>query len=282
MNQLLLIPRQSPTRQPLARPLARVLAELPLLVRDAVAVTVGTSRQGRGRGPRWLTEAAALRVEGLDLTQATHTGIILSVPPLGEVAAAAYRQRSLFPEMRPALTDNGLDVLGDCLRILSDQRAGDIPVPDSLCLRLLKLRTVVGSTSELAGFALATAGRVRAPLATVTSETLDAAAERLVKKTEEARAQVTGSLDLLDAERERFRLTLDSREHVWCHWPDRLLSALRLLWGRRVRVSGRGEFALRGRLLRVFVDRLDPVDPEDVRVMALARKYSQEQDAQGR
>ena len=60
----------------------------------------------------------------------------------------------------------------------------------------------------------------------MTEQTFDAAHQRLLKPSEEATAQVTGWLDLLDAQRERFRLTLDTHERIWCQWPDRLFPAV--------------------------------------------------------
>ncbi|RPI84275.1 MAG: hypothetical protein EHM42_07645, partial [Planctomycetaceae bacterium] len=152
MDQLLLILRKPASRPPAARPLARVLCELPLMVRDAVAAALGPGRALRGRGPAWLAEAADVRLESLEPSEPTHHAVGLSAVPLGRVAQQHYAQKSLFPELLPDPLDTGLDVLGDCLRSLNQNDGEGWPVPDSLCVRLLRLTKVLGPTSELAGF----------------------------------------------------------------------------------------------------------------------------------
>ena len=68
----------------------------------------------------------------------------------GRVAQQRYAQKSLFPELLPDPLDTGLDVLGDCLASLNQNDGEGWPVPDSLCVRLLRLTKVLGPTSELA------------------------------------------------------------------------------------------------------------------------------------
>ena len=54
------------------------------------------------------------------------------------------------------------------------------------------------------------------------------------------------------------------------------------LWGRQVKVTGRGDFTLTGRLKSVIVERLDPVDPDDARAIDLAMKYTKQAAQSGR
>ncbi|MCY2966229.1 MAG: hypothetical protein NT069_21790, partial [Planctomycetota bacterium] len=205
MHRLILYPRNPTGQLPATRAVGRVLAELPNLVRDAVAGAMGPSRGITGRGPGWLARAADVRIEGIDRSAPDRPAFLLSAPPLGEAASDQFSQRTLFPELSPNRDDTGLDVLNNTLRSLFHPEMGHPPLSLGLMRRLLRLTNALAATSELKGFALDTPKRGGRPLSMVNSDLIEVVRMQLEERTETTLVEFIGSIDRLELDAGQFR-----------------------------------------------------------------------------
>jgi hypothetical protein len=91
------------------------MAELPLMVKQCISMSLRNRSTASGRAPDWLNRAADIRYVG-------HQGndqieLLFEAPTLGDSACEIYEQKELFDELstRPSAKDTGFDLLGDVL-----------------------------------------------------------------------------------------------------------------------------------------------------------------------
>jgi|688.fasta_scaffold279003_2 hypothetical protein len=259
MSSVVLHLAESASRPPSLRRVGRLLVELPGLIREAVLPALKRRSALRGGVPAWLQTASQPGLETIEPATATFQTIRLSLPILGSAAPEEFQQRTLFPELRPDPRDTGLDLLIDLVVRLEQRQDNLRDVSTNALRRFVRIQATLAEGSEIVAIELRSPRR---PLsAQITRELTTLSSTLLASRPTETHVQVVGWIERLEVDENRFGITTDRGERIWCYWDNPRLPLMHWLWNDRVRVSGQGLFRADGKLKQITVSEFTPTHP---------------------
>jgi hypothetical protein len=259
MSSVVLHLAESATRPASLRRVGRLLNELPGLIREAVLPALKRRSTVRGGVPSWLQAASQPGLETIEPVHESRQTIRLSLPLLGTAAPEEFHQRTLFPELRPDPRDTGLDLLIDLVLRLEQRQGNPRDVSANALRRFVRIQSTLGDGSEIVAIELRSPRRPRS--AQMTRELTALSATLLASRPTQSHVQVVGWIERLEVDENRFGITTDRGERIWCYWDNPRLPLMHWLWNDRVRVSGQGFFRADGKLKRIAVSDFTPTHP---------------------
>ena len=241
------------------RRVGHLLTELPGLIREAVLSALKRRSTLRGGIPTWLQVASQPGLETIEATQGRQQTIQLSLTTLGSAAPEEFHQRTLFPELRPDPRDTGFDLLIDLVLRMEQGQESLRDVSSNALRRFARLQSSLAEGSEIVTVELRSARRPRT--ARITRELTALSATLLAARPIETHVQVVGWIERLEADQNRFGITTDRGERIWCYWDNPRLELMHWLWNDRVRVAGQGLFRADGKLKKIIVSDFTPTHP---------------------
>ncbi|MGL4512459.1 MAG: hypothetical protein ACRCT8_05155 [Lacipirellulaceae bacterium] len=229
--------------------LGAFLAVLPDVARGAVSMSLRSRSRRKGWVPSWLVQAADLRL--VDVVEKDAT-IWFECPTIGEAAEEIYRQKSLFPELRPRPDETALDLLGYVIGDVVDRQSDSERFDRPLLRDLARFRKAVGAASK-GPFVSATIGsREGAGRRIAIDDNAILCAESLCNQVPSPRSvRVFGRLDVIEASTQRFRILLESGQRVAGSFDDSLFPTISGLWNLDVAVYGKAVYRPSGAVLRI-------------------------------
>lgn len=230
-----------------------LMAELPLIVKLCILMSLRNRSTASGRAPEWLNRAADIRYVG-------HQGddqieLLFEAPSLGDSACEIYEQKELFDELskRPSARDTGFDLLGDVLCDVKSRNTDSNHFDSPLLTRLTRFGKVF-EKSPFRDLILTSRRHTKRKPACLSPSIIDSAKSLLGKTPASQRVRLVGQLDSIEASTQRFSLLLDTGEKVFGVFSDDQLDSINELWRQRVLVLGMAVYRPSGKLLRVDAD----------------------------
>lgn len=233
--------------------------ELPLVIRQAVSMALRSRSTVRGKRPAWLKRASDVRF--VDYTANGEVALRFEAPSLADAAPEVYQQQSLFPDLRPAPTDTGFDLLGDVLSDVQREEADSEHYDSPLLRRITKFQKFFhqGPFKEIDFTS------TRYPSehpARFTATTIESAKTLLGRTPTPQRVRLVGQLDGIEASTQRFSILLDSGDKVSGVFAAEQIDTMQSLWRQRVLVLGDILYRASGRVLRVEAEEVRPGNNE--------------------
>lgn len=259
MSLVVLHLAESAARPASLRRVGRLLNELPGLIRESVLSALKRRSTMKGGVPAWLQVASQPGLTAIETVQGSQQAIRLSLPMLGSAAPEEFHQRTLFPELRPDPQDTGLDLLIDLVHRLDQRHSDPRDVSTNALRRFVRIHATLGEGSEIHSIELRSSRRSHP--AQITRELTSHSATLLAARPTESHVQVVGWVERLEIDENRFGITTERGERIWCYWDNPRLPLMHWLWNARVRVSGQGLFRHDGKLKWITVSDFAPTHP---------------------
>jgi len=234
-----------------------VLAGLHTTLVDSVRMGFLHASRMRGRLPRGLEAAAAVRFIGMDGRGDNLTRLHFRVARFGDVAAELFEQRQLW-EDGPQPEQNAFDLLGLSLSDVRNQRTDSSRFDRGLLNRFAKYRTALKRGVESIRIEGATSEHAR-----IDPELVDAAEQLRQHTPPSRRVRLCGKLDMMGVSRKVMGLYLEDGTLVTALWNADDFAGLAGFLDKDVVIEGLAVFRPSGRLLRIDADAIDAAGARD-------------------
>lgn len=229
----------------------------------------GVSSQ-RGPAPTWLTDVC----DSIDVTALKPGSTVLAVeaPPLSKTVPDKFSptsQLNLLEDRSSSLSESKvalgrstpLDLLTDEVRSLLAPSTEDKEIDHTLLDAIIKLSDIAFRRFEGLEFSQITGQQPALRI----QENDVARLRQLKDETPKPHAaRLTGKLDTISHSEPDIKLTLTDGTKVKAVLETHDPNTLQPLWGDTVVVSGIAHYSMKGRLTRIYVERIEPARPSDV------------------
>jgi len=236
--------------------LGMFLAELPSVIRGAVAMALSNRSVPKGKGPAWLDRAADIRF--VDHQGNGNTTLFFEAPQLGQAAHECYHPGERWGS-RPDPDSTGFDLLGKVLHEVESQNTDSDHFDTPLLKRLVRFQKVFQGPFREAAFQSQQPG----DSSRLNLDVVNTAAKLCSDTPLPKRIRLVGALAHVDPSNQTLGLRLNDCQEVQGALLEGQAHDLASLLNQQVLVFGKAVYRASGRVLRLDIDGFRTATPQD-------------------